>query len=76
MTWHSKKQQVIAHSSAEVEFQALAHGICKDMQLKCLLIDLRCEPEGPKEVLCDNRLAISIAKKLFHHDRTKYVEMD
>ena len=28
------------------------------------------------KLFCDNKAAISIAKNLVHHDRTKYVEID
>ena len=27
-------------------------------------------------MVCDNQVAISIAKNLFHHDRTKHVKID
>ena len=30
----------------------------------------------PMKLFCDNKAAISIAKNLVHHDRTKYVEID
>ena len=30
VTWRSKKQQVVARSSAKAEFRALAHGICEE----------------------------------------------
>ena len=46
------------------------------MWLKRLLVDLRVEAKGPIEVLCDNQLAIAIAKNPVHHDRTKHVEID
>ncbi|XP_024023550.1 uncharacterized protein LOC112092229 [Morus notabilis] len=37
VTWRSKKQPVVAHSSAEAEFRALAQGICEGIWLKRLL---------------------------------------
>ncbi|KAM6556207.1 hypothetical protein CsatB_003226 [Cannabis sativa] len=76
VSWRSKKQQVVARSSAEAEFRALAHGICEGMWLKRLLDELRIKLEGPIDVLCDNQSAIAIAKNPVHHDRTKHVEID
>ena len=37
VTWQSKKQSVVARSSAEAEFRALAQGICKFLWIKKLL---------------------------------------
>lgn len=34
VTWRSKKQNVVARSSAEAEFRAVAHGICEGMWIK------------------------------------------
>ena len=31
VTWRSKKQNVVARSSAEAEFRVVAHGICEIM---------------------------------------------
>ena len=76
VTWHSEKQQVVAYSSAEAKFRALAQGICEGMWLKHLLIDLKVEAEGPIEVLCDNQSAIAIGKNPIHHDRMKHVGID
>ncbi|CAA7400902.1 unnamed protein product [Spirodela intermedia] len=41
VTWCSKKQNVVAHSSAELEFKALVHRICELLWMKILLIDLK-----------------------------------
>ncbi|CAA7400919.1 unnamed protein product [Spirodela intermedia] len=41
ITWCSKKQNVVAHSSAELEFKALVHQICELLWVKILLIDLK-----------------------------------
>ena len=39
-TWRSKKQNVVAHSSAEAEFRGMTLGICEALWLKLLLMDL------------------------------------
>ncbi|XP_073313436.1 secreted RxLR effector protein 161-like [Primulina huaijiensis] len=60
VTWRSKKQPVVARSSAEAEFRALSNGICEGICLKRLLDELKVEYGHPIEVLCDNQAAISI----------------
>lgn len=74
VTWRSKKQKVVARSSAEVEFRALALGICEGIWLRRLLKDLRIGTSI--KIMCDNQSAIAIAKNPVHHDRTKHVEID
>ena len=76
MTWRSKKQLVVARSSAEAEFRSLAHGICEGMWLKRLLEELRVKTNGPINMKSDSQSAIAIAKNPVHHDRTKHVEID
>ncbi|KAK2979535.1 hypothetical protein RJ640_013552 [Escallonia rubra] len=76
VTWRSKKQSVVARSSAEAEFRAMAHGICEGMWLKRLLEELQFPPSASMKLMCDNKAAISIAKNPVHHDRTKHVEID
>ena len=41
VTWRSKKQGVVARSSAEAEFRAAALGICEVIWIKRLLEDLK-----------------------------------
>lgn len=41
VTWISKKQNVVARSSVEVEFRAMAQGICELLWLKIILEDLK-----------------------------------
>ncbi|WVY92731.1 hypothetical protein V8G54_031819 [Vigna mungo] len=61
VTWRSKKQGVVARSSAEAEFRAMAQGICELLWLKIILEDLRIKWEEPMKLYCDNKSAISIA---------------
>ncbi|RVW52356.1 Retrovirus-related Pol polyprotein from transposon RE2 [Vitis vinifera] len=76
VTWRSKKQSVVARSSAEAEFRAMAQGICEGIWLNRLLEELRIPLKHPMVLYCDNQAAISIAKNPVHHDRTKHVEID
>ncbi|KAL0386245.1 UNVERIFIED_CONTAM: Retrovirus-related Pol polyprotein from transposon TNT 1-94 [Sesamum radiatum] len=41
VTWRSKKQPVVAQSSAEAEFRAMVHEICELLWLKIILDDIR-----------------------------------
>ncbi|RVX06246.1 Copia protein [Vitis vinifera] len=76
VTWRSKKQSVVARSSAEAEYRALALGICEGIWIKRVLSELGQTSSSPILMMCDNQAAISIAKNPVHHDRTKHVEID
>ena len=76
VTWRSKKQLVVARSSAEAEFQSMAHGMCEGIWLIRVLLELRILVEKSMKMFCDNQATISIAKNPVHPDRTKHVEID
>ncbi|RVW73986.1 Retrovirus-related Pol polyprotein from transposon RE1 [Vitis vinifera] len=76
VTWRSKKQSVVARSSAEAEYRAMAHGVCEILWLKNILEELKRPLEMPMKLYCDNKAAISIAHNPVQHDRTKHVEID
>lgn len=76
VTWRSKKQNVVARSSAEAEFRGMALGLCEALWLKLLLSDLGYPPELPILLYCDNKAACDIAHNPVQHDRTKHVEVD
>jgi len=76
VTWRSKKQNVVARSSAEAEYRSMAHGICEILWLKRFLEELRRPVSFPMKLYCDNKAAISIAHNPVQHDRTKHVEVD
>ncbi|PON77165.1 hypothetical protein PanWU01x14_027840 [Parasponia andersonii] len=54
VTWRSKKQSVVARSSAEAEYRALALSIYKGMWLKRLLKELGITGTNSMKVLCNN----------------------
>lgn len=76
VTWRSKKQTMVARSSAEAELRALAHGMCEGIWLGRLLEELKISSNSPMRLYCDNKAAVSIAHNPVHHDRTKHVEVD
>ena len=76
VSWRSKKQTVVARSTAEAEFRAMASGLCELMWIKGLLRELRLHKSTPLQLYCDNQAAINIVHNPVHHDRTKHVEID
>jgi len=76
VTWWSKKQNVVARSSAEAEFRTMAQGVCELLWMKIILDDLKIKYEAPTGLACGNKSAINIANNPVQHDRTKHVEID
>ena len=76
VTWRSKKQNVVARLSAELEFRAIAQELCELLWLKIILDDLRIKWDDPMKLYCDNKSAINIAHNRRQHDRTKHIEVD
>ncbi|WKA12317.1 hypothetical protein VitviT2T_029714 [Vitis vinifera] len=76
VTWKSKKQNVVARSSAEAEFRGMALGLCEAIWLRFLLQDLGYLSKQPIRLFCDNKAACDIAHNPVQHDRTKHVEVD
>ncbi|XP_043697021.1 mediator of RNA polymerase II transcription subunit 33A-like [Telopea speciosissima] len=60
-TWRSKKQAVVARSSVEAEFRAMAKGVCELLWLKGLLQDIGMAVDLPMRLYCDSKSAINIA---------------
>ncbi|XP_073117068.1 uncharacterized protein [Elaeis guineensis] len=76
VTWRNKKQNVVARSTAEAEFRAMAHGVCEILWLRILLLELDLYQSSPLMLYCDNKAAINIANNPVQHDRTKHIEID
>ena len=76
VTWRSKKQNVVARSSAKTEFRGMTLGICEALWLRLILMDLGYLPRQPIRLYYDNKAACDIAHNPVQHDRTKHVEVD
>jgi Reverse transcriptase (RNA-dependent DNA polymerase) len=76
VTWKSKKQNVVALSSAKAEFRAMSKDICELLWLRKLLKELGYSSCKEISLFCDNKAAIAIAQNPIQHDRTKRIEID
>jgi hypothetical protein len=75
VSWRSKKH-VVARSSAEAEYRAMASATCELIWLKGLLLDLGFCSSTPMTLFCDNQAAMHIAANPVFHERTKHIEVD
>jgi hypothetical protein len=76
ISWRSKKQHIISHSSTETEYRALADTTSELLALCWLLEDMGLTHSSPTVIHCDNRNAIQIAHNDVFHERTKHIEID
>ena len=76
VSWRSKKQSVVARSTAEAEYRAMATTTCEVTWLIQLFKDLGLSDLAPVTLKCDNQAALYIAANPVFHERTKHIEVD
>uniref|UniRef100_A0A2N9F081 Uncharacterized protein n=1 Tax=Fagus sylvatica TaxID=28930 RepID=A0A2N9F081_FAGSY len=76
VTWRSKKQSVVARSSAEAEYRAMAHTTCELTWLRTVLQEFGLLTQGSTPLYCDNQAVIHIASNPIFHERTNHIEVD
>ncbi|KAL5761520.1 hypothetical protein ACOSP7_005729 [Xanthoceras sorbifolium] len=74
-SWNSKKQEVVAQSTAEAEYIAAAAATNQAIWIRKILTDLDDVQADPCVLLCDNISAISMAKNPVQHGRTKHINV-
>ncbi|CAI7853551.1 unnamed protein product [Closterium sp. NIES-53] len=73
VSWCSKKQNEVGLSSCETEYMALHHGVKEVVWLRHLLEEIGACQKEPTVILCDNELAVKLAKNACLHGLTKHI---
>lgn len=76
VAWRTKKQDIVSHSSAEAEYNAMSDALKELKWLKRLLADFGVKHEQPIDLFCDSKSAIYIAANPVFHERIKHIELD
>ncbi|EOX93870.1 Cysteine-rich RLK (RECEPTOR-like protein kinase) 8 [Theobroma cacao] len=74
-SWHSKKQEVAALSSAEAEYISVSSAANQAIWLRKILLDLGKPQQNPTVLWIDNKSAIALAKNPIQHARTKHIRV-
>jgi hypothetical protein len=75
VSWCTKKQEIIALSTTEAEYVAIAHAAKEPLWLRTLIKELFGEFNGPTTLYSDNQSAIALTKDHQHHMRTKHIDI-
>ena len=72
ITWGSKKQKVLALSTAEAEYSAMAEAARRLTWLRNLYYEIGYKQNEPTVLYADNQSAIAIATNLQYHQRSMH----
>jgi hypothetical protein len=75
VAWQSSKQKVVALSSCEAEYIAVAATACEAVWLAWLLAELTGGVVHAPKLMVDNKSAFVFMKNLVHHDRSKHIDV-
>jgi hypothetical protein len=75
VTWACKKQQDIALSSAESEYQAMVNASQEALWLRQILSEFGFQHQHPTSLWCDNQSAIKLIKDTVQHRHRIHIEL-
>eukprot|EP00253_Pinus_taeda_P023494 PITA_23494 len=74
ISWASKKQSIVALSTAKAEYVAATTAACQAVWMRRMLRSLGQEQEKATMIFCDNSSAIALSKNSVFHKRTKHID--
>jgi len=75
ISWSSKKQPVVALSTAEAEYIAATSCATQTVWLRRILEVMHQNQNTPTEIYCDNKSAIALSKNPVFHGRSKHIDI-
>ena len=75
ISWSSKRQPTVSHSSAEAEYRVVANAVAECSWIRQLLQELLLDVSTTTIVYCDNVSAVYLSANPVHHRRTKHIEL-
>lgn len=76
ISWSSKKQHVVARSSIEAEYQAIASALAKINWVMNLIRELKHPSVDVPTIYCDNVGATYLCQNSVFHSRMKHIVID
>jgi hypothetical protein len=76
VSWSSKRQPTVSHSSTEAEYRAVANTATESIWLHQLLGELHYDVAKATVAYCNNVAAVYKSANPVHHKRTKHIELD
>eukprot|EP00253_Pinus_taeda_P018881 PITA_18881 len=74
ISWDSKKQPIVALSTAEAEYVAATAAVCQAVRMRRTLRSLGQGQAKGIVSFCDNSSAIALSKNYVFHKRTKHID--
>ncbi|GJY76611.1 ribonuclease H-like domain-containing protein [Tanacetum coccineum] len=76
LSWSSKRQPTLSHSSAEAEYRGVANVVAETCWIRNLLRKLHTPLSSATIVYCDNVSDVYLSSNPVQHQRTKHIEID
>ncbi|XP_072060235.1 secreted RxLR effector protein 161-like [Arachis hypogaea] len=75
ISWSSKKQPIVALSTAEAEYIAAGSWATQAVWLRRIIEELNEKQSTPTTIFCDNKPAIALYKNPVFHERSKHIDV-